>query len=115
MEKQTKKIMVEKGTYEKDGKVYDTYFIKGKVRGHEVEVGVKPPDFGGYKVLEIVFDGAMEAELEVTPFEMKADNGDVISGNTYKVVSYDEDGTVYECPVKPARPSDKSMMKMLLK
>ena len=115
MEQQNKKIMVEKGTYEKDGKVYDTYFIKGNVRGRNIEVGVKPPDFGGYKVLEIVFNGEKEAELVVSPFEMKSDNGEVISGNTYKVVSYDEDGEVYECPVKPARPSDKSMMKMLLR
>lgn len=115
MEKKTKKIMVEKGTYEKDGKVFDTYFIRGKVRGQDVVAGVKPPDFGGYKILEIVFNGAKEAELEVNPFEMKAENGDVISGNTYKVVSYDDDGTVYECPVKPARFSDKTMLKMLLR
>ena len=110
MEKKTKKIVVEKGTYEKDGKVFDTYFIRGKVRGQDVVAGVKPPDFGGYKILEIVFNGAKEAELEVNPFEMKAENGDVISGNTYKVVSYDDDGTVYECPVKPARTSDKTML-----
>ena len=76
---------------------------------------VKPPDFGGYKLLEIVFNGEKEAELAVTPFELKADNGDIISGNTYKVVSYDEDGTEYECPVKPARASDKIFLKMLLR
>ena len=110
-----KKIMVEKGTYEKAGKVFDCYYIKGFVRGQEVQAGVKPPDFGGYTLLNIVFNGATEAELMVTPFQMKADNGEVISGNTYKVVSYDEDGTVYECPVKPARPTDKTALAMLLR
>ena len=28
---------------------------------------------------------------------------------------YDEDGEVYECAVKPARPSDKTFLKMLLR
>ena len=85
------------------------------MRGFDVVAAVKPPDFGGYKLLEIVFNGEKEAELAVTPFELKADNGDIISGNTYKVVSYDEDGTEYECPVKPARASDKIFLKMLLR
>lgn len=111
----TKKIMVEKGTYEKNGKVFDCYYIKGVVRGQEVQAGVKPPDFGGYALLNIVFNGGQEAELMVTPFQMKTDNGETISGNTYKVVSYDEDGTVYECPVKPARPTDKTALNMLLR
>lgn len=115
MENQTKKIMVEKGFYEKNGKQFDCYFIKGNVRGLDVVAAVKPPDFGGYKLLEIVFNGEKEAELAVTPFELKADNGDIISGNTYKEVSYDEDGTEYECPVKPARASDKIFLKMLLR
>ena len=100
---------------EKNGKQFDCYFIKGNVRGLDVVAAVKPPDFGGYKLLEIVFNGEKEAELAVTPFELKADNGDIISGNTYKVVSYDEDGTEYECPVKPARASDKIFLKMLLR
>ncbi len=112
---ENKKIMVEKGNYEKDGKTFDTYFIRGTVRGQDIVVGVKPPDFGGYRVLEIVFNGALEAELEVKPFEMKTATGETISGNTYKVVSHDEDGTVYECPVKPARLSDKALMAMLLR
>ncbi len=46
---------------------------------------------------------------------MKDDHGKVVKGNTYAVRSYDEDGTVYECPIKPARTSDKSFMNMLLR
>ena len=108
-------IMVERETYEKKGKEYFSYYIKGTLRGQTVKAGVKPPDVGGYTLLDIIFNGAMSAELVITPFEMKTDNGDVISGNTYKVVSYDEDGTVYECPVKPSRVTDKALFKVLLR
>lgn len=108
-------IMVERETYEKNEKTYFTYFIRGKARGRNIRASVVPPDVGGYKVLDIVFDDALEAELVITPFEIKDDHGKVVKGNTYKVVSYDEDGTEYECPVKPARASDKIFLKMLLR
>jgi len=108
------KMKVERDTYEKKGKTYFSYFIRGNVRGRDVRIGVVPPDTGGYLVLDIVFNGEMEADLVVTPFEMKDDSGNVITGNTYKVVSYDEDGKVYECKVKPSRGSDRSMLNMLL-
>ena len=109
------KIKVERETFESNGKEYFSYFIKGNVRGREVKAGVIPPDKGGYTVLDIVFDGQMEAELIVTPFEIKDVKGKTIKGNTYSVRSYDEDGTVYECPIKPARTSDKSFLNMLLR
>lgn len=109
------KVMVERETYEKKGKQYFSYYIKGLLREQPLKAGVKPPDVGGYTLLDVIFNGEMSAELVVTPFEMKTETGDVISGNTYKVVSYDEDGTVYECPVKPARVTDKAAFKMLLR
>ena len=66
-------------------------------------------------MLDIVFDGAMEADLTVTPFEMKAEDGRIITGNTYAVTSVDQDtGEVYSCKVKPARESDKTLLQMLL-
>ena len=88
-------IMVERETYEKNEKTYYTYFIRGKARGRNIRASVVPPDVGGYKVLDIVFDDALEAELVITPFEIKDDHGKVVKGNTYKVVSYDPDGTEY--------------------
>ena len=109
------KIKVERETFESNGKEYFSYFIKGNVRGRDIKAGVIPPDKGGDTVLDIVFDGQMEAELIVTPFEIKDVKGKTIKGNTYSVRSYDEDGTVYECPIKPARTSDKSFMNMLLR
>ena len=109
------KIMVERETFESNGKEYFSYFIKGVVRGRNVKAAVIPPDKGGYAVLDIVFDGEMEAELVVMPFEIKDEHGKVIKGNTYMVRSYDEDGTVYECPIKPAKASDKSFLNMLLR
>jgi hypothetical protein len=85
------------------------------VRGQDVRAGVVPPDFGGYKVLDIVYNGAKEAELEVTPFKIKSDDGSVISGNTYAVISVDEEtGEIYSCKIKPSRESDKSLLSMLL-
>lgn len=109
------KIKVERETFESNGKEYFSYFIKGNVRGRDIKAGVIPPDKGGYTVLDIVFDGQMEAELIVTPFEIKDVKGKTIKGNTYSVRSYDEDGAVYECPIKPARTSDKSFLNMLLR
>lgn len=108
-------IMVERETYKKNDKEFYTYFIKGVIRGKEVKIAVVPPDNGGYTVLDIVFDTAMSAELVITPYEMKNDKGEVISGNTYAVRSKDADGTVYECKIKPFRQSDKNMLNMLLR
>ena len=112
---QNQKIKVERETYEKNGKTYFSYFIRGNVRGKDVRAAVIPPDRGGYTVLDIVFGDAMEAELVVTPFEMKDEtSGRIISGNTYAVRSVDENGEVYECKIKPSRASDKALIGMLL-
>lgn len=56
-----KKIFVERETYEKNGKQYFTYFIKGVVRGIEARVQLMPPDFTGYTVW-ILFS-AMKTKL----------------------------------------------------
>ena len=109
-------IFVERETYEKNGKTYFTYFIKGTVRGKDVRVAVVPPDKGGYAVLDIVFGDQMSAQLVTKPFEIKDDaTGKVISGNTYSVQTVDENGEIYECSVKPFRSSDKSLLNMLLR
>lgn len=110
-----KQIQVERETYTKNGKEYFSYFIQGVVRGKHIKAAVVPPDNGGYQVLDIVFDGSMACDLVVTPFEMKGENGQTISGNTYTVRSVDTDGTVYECKIKPFRQSDKNMINMLLR
>ena len=112
-----KTIFVERETYTKDDKEYFSYFIKGNVRGRDVRIGLMPPDVGGYPVLDIVFDGAMKAELNLKPFEIRDEKTKkVTKGNTYAVVSKDEaTGKIYECKVKPARGSDKDLLDMLLK
>ena len=110
-----KPIMVERETFEQNGKTYYGYFIRGVARGRDVRASVVPPDLGGYKVLDIVFDGALSAELVITPYEIKDEHGKAVKGNTYKVVSYDPDGTEYECPIKPAQTCDKSFLKMILR
>ena len=110
------KIFVERETFNYEGKNYFSYFIKGKIRGRDVKVAITPPDLGGFVVLDIVFDNAMAAELVVKPYEIKDEKTKkVASGNTFAVVSYDENGEMYECAVKPYRQSDKALLTMLLK
>ena len=111
-----KNIIVEREVFEKDGKSYFSYFIRGQVRGKDVRVAIIPPDKGGYTVLDIVFGNTMAAELVVKPYEIKDDaTGKVISGNTFAVKSYDENGEEYECAIKPFRASDTALLNMLLK
>jgi len=116
MAKNNEMILVERETFEKNGEVYYSYFIKGSIRGKDIKVAIIPPDKGGYTVLDIVFGNAMAAELVVKPFEIKDDaTGKVISGNTFAVQSYDENGEIYECAIKPFRASDKALLNMLIK
>ena len=108
-------IKVERDTYEKDGKTYYSYFIKGNIRGRDIRVLIVPPDKGGYTVLDIVFGEEMEAELVLNPYEIKDEStGKVIKGNSYAVRTVDEDGEVYECAIKPFRATDKALLNMLL-
>ena len=109
------KVMVERETYEKGGKSFYAYYVKGVIRGRNVRILMVPPDKGGYTVLDIVFGDAMTGELVAKPFEFKDETtGRTISGNSYTVQTVDENGEVYACPVKPNRASDKTLLNMLL-
>lgn len=111
-----KTFLVERDTYKKNGQEYFSYFIRGFIRGKERRIGVIPPDNGGYAVLDIVFDDQISAELVLKPYEIKDEKtGQVLKGNSYAVRSVDENGEIYECPIKPARTSDKTMLNMLLR
>lgn len=109
------KIFVKRETYEKDGKTRFTYFVEGDVRGQHVKASVVPHDFGGYGVLDIVYNGEMEAELLIKNFEMQDAKGKTNVIKTYAVISRDEDGTEYECAIKPNRKSDKDYLSMLIR
>lgn len=109
-------IYVVKEPYEKDGKSYNAYVINGNVRGKDVKAHVAPPDVGGYTVLDIVFLDADKAELIRTPFEIRDEKtGRVVTGFSYVVRTIDENGEVYECPVKPQRRSDKDLLNLLFR
>lgn len=43
-------------------------------------------------MLDIVFDNAMSANLILKPYEIKDNRGYVLKGNTYAVVSDEENG-----------------------
>ena len=57
------KVLVERETYEKNGKSYYAYYVKGVIRGRNVRILMVPPDKGGYTVLDIVFGDAMTGVL----------------------------------------------------
>ena len=110
-----KKLIVEREKFEYKGKEYMGYFVKGIVKGREVRATLKPQDINGYTVLDLIFDGANEVELIAKPYSITDDSGNVITGNTFIVRSVDENGEVYECPVKHSRGSDKVLLTMLMK
>ena len=110
-----KKLIVQREKFDYKGKEYLSYFIKGVVKGREVKATLKPQDINGYTILDIIFEGANEVELIAKPYSITDDNGNVISGNTFIVRSVDENGEVYECPVKHSRASDKVLLNMLMK
>lgn len=117
MANKNNQIFVERETFVKNDKTYFSYFIRGKVRGKDVKVAIVPPDNGGYSLLDIVFGDEMKAELTLQPYEIKDDKtGRVIAGNTYGVRTVDKDtGEIFECPIKPSRKSDKTLLNMLLR
>ncbi len=108
-------MKVLKEHYIKQGKEYNCYCLRGKVRGVDVRVQLLPPDIQGYTVLDIVFGEKEDAEFVVSPFEFKDANGKVISGNSYAVRNTDAEGEIYECKVVPAKPSDRTLIEMLLR
>lgn len=108
-------VFVEREPFEMNGKRYHRYFVGGEVRGKEIKIAVVPPDRGGYAVLDIVFGDEDKAVLVAKPFEIKdAVTGRTVKGNTYAVQTWDEYGAMYECTVKPAKPSDRSLLNMLV-
>ena len=111
------KIIVEKGTFEYNDKEYSSYFIAGKIKGKDVKVALMPPDKGGWAVLDILFSDTNQGELVVKPYEQKKKKTGKVTatGNTYAVRTVDENGEIYECPVKPFKSSDKALLNMLLR
>ena len=108
-------IYVQRELVKKEHKEFYAYFIEGVVRGKDVKVLISAPDFGGYKVLDIVFGNEDKAELTVQKMTMTDAKGKESSYVKYGVKSVDEDGTVYECKIKPFRGSDKDLLEMILK
>lgn len=112
-----KQVFVEREPYVKNDKSYFSYFVKGVIRGKNVRAALVPSDTGGYALLEIVFGDEMQAELTLKPYEIKDEaSGNVITGNSYGVRSVDkETGEIFECPIKPFRKSDKTILAMLVR
>ena len=113
-ENSIKNLMVERETYQKDGKDFYSYFVKGKIRGKEVKARLSPKDIGGYDLLDIVFLTDATAELVITPSEMTDEKGNIVKFISYECKNVDkETGVVYSCGLKPQRSSDKAILEML--
>lgn len=107
------KIKVTREAFTGESETYYGYYVYGNIRGIDVKAQVIPLDFGGYAVLDIVYDGEDEAELVTEDYTYTAKDGAEKVGKHYKVVTYDSDGKAYECPVKPAKRSDKTLINVL--
>ena len=111
-----KTLMIQREPYFKLDRQYWSYYVKGTIRGKECRVNLIPPDVGGYDLLDIVFDDADSCVLTAVPFSIKDESGATITGNTFMAVSTDpETGEVYECKVKPALASGKTMLSLMLR
>ena len=96
-----------------DGRLYFKYKLSGNLRGRRVFVDFSPKDKGGYTPLDIVFDIAPSAELDISD-EVTEFNGKKQHRTVYKVFNADEDGVVYTCEVKPTNKSDVDLLNMLM-
>lgn len=110
-----KKIIVERETYEKNEKTYFSYFVRGTVRGKEVKAVLSPSDFGGFTVLDLIFDINSKPQLIEVPYEFTDANGNSVKGESLAVSVTDETGEKFECKVKPNKASDKTILAMLMK
>ena len=113
-ENSSKKLLVERETYEKDGQNFYSYFVKGQIRGKDVKARLSPKDMGGYDILDIVFLTDETAELVITPSEMTDEKGNIVKFTSYECNNVDpETGDVFTCGLKPQRASDKQILEML--
>lgn len=97
----------------KDGRLYFSYKLDGKLRGRSVEVDFSPKDKGGYQPLDLVFDVSDKAELFITEVVQEM-NGVKSRRTVYTVNTVDEDGLIWKAEVKPTRTSDRDMLAMLI-
>jgi len=73
-------------------------------------------EIGNFYVKDIVFGNEDTADFVVEPFEFQDSTGKTIVGNKFFVRTTDpETGEIYECAVKPAKNSDKTLLAMIMR
>ncbi len=110
-------LTVEREIYTaKDEKEYYGYFVRGKLRGREVQADLMPKnkDFDGYAILDIIFDIAPTAQLSIREEESETATGAKTRYKVYEVSNTDEDGITYSYKLTPRAESDKSILGVLL-
>ena len=99
----------------KDGRQMYSYCVKGKVRGRDVKVDFAAKDQGGYEVLDLLFGDRAALPLAMYDDEMTDDKGNTTRYTVYEVRDLDEEtGEIFSYKMKPARESDKSILRMLI-
>lgn len=110
-------LTVEREIYTgKDEKEYYGYFVRGKLRGREVQADLMPKnkDFDGYAILDIIFDIAPTAQLSIREEESETATGATYRYTVYEVSNTDEVGITYSYKLRPRAESDKSILGVLL-
>lgn len=99
-----------------DGKEYSNYYVHGTVIGRSVKAKFIPKDNQGYLTLDIVFEVSQGKPVNLIRKVTSNTNanGQITQSVAYTAFAINEKGKTYEATVKPNRPSDENIMKMLI-
>ena len=100
----------------KDGREMFAYIVKGKAYGRDIRVDFVTKDNGGYEVLDIMHSISPDNMKLLIHDETMTDDktGEISKYTIYEACVLDERGNQITCQIKPQRPSDKSLLNMLL-
>lgn len=96
----------------KDGRDMYICFVKGKIRGRDMEASMAPGDPGGYDILDAVFDMSDEADLviEQTTRISNYNTGEKSPSTVFHAHSVDDNGEAVDCIIKPRQASDRQIL-----
>ena len=99
---------------QKSNRLMFSYKVYGMAAGKWTKADFLAKDMGGYEPLDILFDVSDKVELIAREQEMVDSFGNKTRYMTYIAQTVGEDGEVWDCPVRPAQESDKTLLKYML-
>ena len=114
IETANKLMLIREPFVSEDGREFYAYMVCGKVGERDIKIDFATKDKGGYEVLDILFEVSDKVELKLANETMVNNSGVKTRYMTYTAVAYDKDGIEYPCPIKPAQPSDRALLTILL-